>query len=255
MVLLPLEWLPSQGQVWKGVHSMVWRSREQWHHGSYFLKFCTCYKSEWKEHGFVVQAGQRKAYKGTIWVEAYSYIGSCERATHISWAIFVGRHEMDPIFSFSWATQFVVSPPLSHGVLMLMCWDSNFLNWSFCIPKWVDPLESCSWDGQWWGCWPGPSKWCQSKGSGTPCDCKTLRLCRCRAGLLDPSTCNYFLKMPQMSVVSVSLPPAHALKLQIIAPTANCHALLWTQFLLADDSQWGVMTGSYCYSRVLCEFL
>jgi hypothetical protein len=29
------------GQVWKGVHSMVWCSREQWHHGSYFLKFCT----------------------------------------------------------------------------------------------------------------------------------------------------------------------------------------------------------------------
>jgi len=83
------------------------------------------------------------------------------------------------------------------GLLMLRCWDSNFQNWSFCIPKLVDPLESCSWDGQWWGCWPGPSKWCQSKGSGTPCDCKTPRLCRCRAGLLDPSTCNYFLKMPQ----------------------------------------------------------
>jgi hypothetical protein len=106
-------------------------------------------------------------------------------------------HEMDPVFSFSWAAQFVVSPPLSHGVLMLRCWDSNFQNWSFCIPKLVDPLESCSWDGQWWGCWPGPSKWCQSKGSGTPCDCKSPRLCRCRAGLLDPSTCNYFLKMPQ----------------------------------------------------------
>jgi hypothetical protein len=45
------------------------------------------------------------------------------------------------------------------------------------------------------------------------------------------------------------------LKLQIIAPTANCHALLWTQFLLPDDSQWGAMTGSYCYSRVLWEFL
>jgi hypothetical protein len=37
-------------------------------------------------------------------------------------------HEMDPIFFFSWATQFVVSPPLSHGVLMLTCWDSNFQN-------------------------------------------------------------------------------------------------------------------------------
>ncbi len=49
--------------------------------------------------------------------------------------------------------------------------------------------------------------------------------------------------------------PAHVLKLQIIAPTANCHALLWTQFLLADDSQWGAMTGSYYYSGVLCEFL
>jgi hypothetical protein len=116
-------------------------------------------------------------------------------------------------------------------------------------------LESCSWDGQWWGCWPGPSKWCQSKGSGTPCDCKTPRLCRCRASLLDLSTCNYFLKMPQKSVVLVSLPPAHSLKLQIIAPTANCHALLWTQFLLADDSESGAMTGSYCYSQVLCEFL
>ncbi len=34
---------------------------------------------EWKEHGFVVQAGRRMAYKGTDWVEAYSYIGSCER--------------------------------------------------------------------------------------------------------------------------------------------------------------------------------
>ncbi len=53
--------------------------------------------------------------------------------------------------------------------------------------------------------------------------------------------------MPQKSAVSVSLLPAHALKLQIIAPIANCHALFWTQFLLAD--------GSYCYSRVLCEFL
>ncbi len=62
-------------------------------------------------------------------------------------------------------------------------------------------------------------------------------------------------KLPQKSVVSVSLLPAHALKLQIIAPTTNCHALLWTQFLLADDSQWGAMTGSYCYSGVLCEFL
>ncbi len=62
-------------------------------------------------------------------------------------------------------------------------------------------------------------------------------------------------KPRQKSAVSVSLLPAHALKLQIIAPTANCHALLWTQFLLADDSQWGAMTGSYCYSRVLCEFL
>ncbi len=30
---------------------------------------------EWKEHGFVVQAGRRMAYKGTNWVEAYSYIG------------------------------------------------------------------------------------------------------------------------------------------------------------------------------------
>jgi hypothetical protein len=57
-------------------------------------------------------------------------------------------HEMDPVFSFSWAAQFVVSPPLSHGVLILSCWDSNFQNWSFCIPKLVDPLESCSWDGQ-----------------------------------------------------------------------------------------------------------
>jgi hypothetical protein len=43
---------------------------------------------------------------------------------------------------------------------------------------------------------------------------------------LYPSTCNYFKKMPQKSAVSVSLLPAHALKLQIIAPTANCHALL-----------------------------
>ncbi len=30
-------------------------------------------------------------------------------------------HEMDPTFSFTWAAQFVVSPPLSHGVLMLTC--------------------------------------------------------------------------------------------------------------------------------------
>jgi len=37
---------------------------------------------EWKEHGFVVQAGRRMAYKGTNWVEAYSYIGNCERAAH-----------------------------------------------------------------------------------------------------------------------------------------------------------------------------
>jgi hypothetical protein len=37
---------------------------------------------EWKEHGFVVQAGRRMAYKGTGSVEAYSYIGSCERAAH-----------------------------------------------------------------------------------------------------------------------------------------------------------------------------
>ncbi len=138
---------------------------------------------------------------------------------------------------------------------MLRCWDSNFQNWSFCIPKLVDPLDSCSWDGQWWGCCPGPSKRCQSKGSGTPCDCKTPRLCRCCPGLLDPSTCNYFLKVPQKSAVSVSLLPAHALKLQIIAPTVNCHALLWTQFLLADDSQPGAMTASYCYSWVLCGFL
>jgi hypothetical protein len=29
--------------------------------------------------------------------------------------------EMDPVFSFSWAAQFVVSLPLSHGVLMLRC--------------------------------------------------------------------------------------------------------------------------------------
>jgi hypothetical protein len=43
---------------------------------------------------------------------------------------------------------------------------------------------------------------------------------------LYPSTCNYFKKMPQKSAVSVSLLPAHALKLRIIAPTANCHALL-----------------------------
>jgi hypothetical protein len=43
---------------------------------------------------------------------------------------------------------------------------------------------------------------------------------------LDPSTCNYFFKMPQKSAVSVSLLPAHALKLHIIAPTANCHTLL-----------------------------
>jgi hypothetical protein len=61
--------------------------------------------------------------------------------------------------------------------------------------------------------------------------------------------------VPQKSAVSVSLLPAHALKLQIVAPTANCHALLWTQFLLADNSQWGAMTASYCYSRVLCGFL
>jgi hypothetical protein len=48
-------------------------------------------------------------------------------------------HEMDPVFSFSWAAQFVVSSPLSHGVLMLRCSDSNFQNWSFYIPKLVDP--------------------------------------------------------------------------------------------------------------------
>jgi len=33
-------------------------------------------------------------------------------------------------------------------------------------------------------------------------------------------------KNAQKRVVSVSLLPDHALKLQIIAPTANCHALL-----------------------------
>ncbi len=46
---------------------------------------------EWKEYGFVVQAGRRMAYKGTNWVEAYCYIGSCERAANRSWAVFVGR--------------------------------------------------------------------------------------------------------------------------------------------------------------------
>ncbi len=46
---------------------------------------------EWKEHGFVVQTGWRMAHKGTDWVEANSYIGSCERAAHITWAVFVGR--------------------------------------------------------------------------------------------------------------------------------------------------------------------
>ncbi len=39
---------------------------------------------EWKEHGFVVQAGRKKAYKGTISIAAYSYIGSCEKTTHRS---------------------------------------------------------------------------------------------------------------------------------------------------------------------------
>jgi hypothetical protein len=35
-------------------------------------------------------------------------------------------HEMDPVVSFSWAAQFVVSPPLSHGVLMLSCLGFKF---------------------------------------------------------------------------------------------------------------------------------
>ncbi len=53
--------------------------------------------------------------------------------------------------------------------------------------------------------------------------------------------------MPQKSVVLVSLLPAHALKLQIIDPTANCYSLLWTQFLLADDSgePWQVVIATH----------
>jgi hypothetical protein len=70
-----------------------------------------------------------------------------ELLTEVEQFLWAGQ-EMDPVFSFSWAAQFVISPPLSHGVLMLTCWDSNFQNWSFSIPKLVDPLESYSWDGQ-----------------------------------------------------------------------------------------------------------
>jgi hypothetical protein len=69
-----------------------------------------------------------------------------EMLTKVEQFLWAG-HEMDPVFSFSWAAQFVISPPLSRGVLMLTCWDSNFQNWSFSILKLVDPLESYSWDG------------------------------------------------------------------------------------------------------------
>jgi hypothetical protein len=43
-----------------------------------------------------------------------------ELLTEVEQFLWAG-HEMDPVFSFSWAAQFVVSPPLSHGVLMLRC--------------------------------------------------------------------------------------------------------------------------------------
>jgi hypothetical protein len=50
---------------------------------------CSCCIAigEWKEHGFVVQAGRRMAYKGTNLVEAYSYIGIKR------WVAFLVHHE------------------------------------------------------------------------------------------------------------------------------------------------------------------
>jgi hypothetical protein len=72
---------------------------------------------EWKEYGFIVWTGRKMAYKGTNWVEAYFYISSVkELLTEVEQFLWAS-HEMDPICSFSWAAQFVVSPPLSHQPL------------------------------------------------------------------------------------------------------------------------------------------
>jgi hypothetical protein len=57
------------------------------------------------------------AYKGMNWVEAYSYIGSYERAAHISWAVFVGRSWDGPNMFLLLSSSIVVSPPLSHRPL------------------------------------------------------------------------------------------------------------------------------------------